>query len=107
MVQFLKRHQLLKRGREAKSVECYECEEHCTRPVESLRNAAGERVYFLLCHLRSDTNRIRIEHSAAVPAGLPALCSCHHSGKESNNKLVDATFKRYVYRKHLQPESNR
>jgi len=66
MVQFLKHHQLLKRGREAKSVECHECEEHCIRPVESLRNAAGERVYFLLCQLRSDTNRVRIERTRLI-----------------------------------------
>jgi len=57
-VQALKAQQLLKRSRDIHTALCDGCEEACVLPVQSVRNHAGEMVSFLLCTLRSDTNRV-------------------------------------------------
>ena len=59
----LKAQQLLKRSRDAGMALCDGCEEACVLPVQSVRNSSGEAVSFLLCTLRSDTNRVTVDSS--------------------------------------------
>lgn len=56
----MKAKQLLKRGQPASNVVCINCEEECLRPVYVLSDAGLDPTAFVVCHLRSDTNRVDI-----------------------------------------------
>ena len=75
-IQALKAQQLLKRSRDTNMALCDGCEEACVLPVQSVRNHAGEMVSFLLCTLRSDTNRVTVKPSRLRQwrASIERLC---------------------------------
>jgi len=76
-VEALKGQQLLKRSRDAGTALCDGCEEACVLPVQSVRNGAtNEAVLFLLCTLRSDTNRVMVDSSRLRQwrASIERLC---------------------------------
>lgn len=75
-VHALKEQQLLKRSRDANTAVCDGCEEACVLPVQSVCNSSGEAISFLLCTLRSDTNRVMVDSSRLRQwrAGIERLC---------------------------------
>lgn len=60
-VHALQAQKLLKKGHDTKTAVCDGCEEACVLPVKSIQNSAGEIISFLLCTLRSDTNRVTVD----------------------------------------------